>query len=173
MMSIATAFAMVGLDLIADRRRGNGIAQRVTETGRTVIALDHAQIANFAGNTLELSGQDGRVRALSRRAFDGLTGDPRATIERSARRLPLDAPTIELVGGSVRFGALHARGHSSRATARSSDLAHACRNHRYIGAIAQSAGQPRQIAHGRSRSGRFAHCPLAQRFEIIAARHGT
>ncbi|QQJ99021.1 amidinotransferase [Burkholderia ambifaria] len=102
MMSVATEFAMVGLDLIADRWRRDEIAQRLTETGRTVIALDHAQIANFAGNTLELSGKDGRVLALSRRAFDCLTGEQRATIERSARLLPLDVPTIELAGGSVR-----------------------------------------------------------------------
>ena len=102
MMSVATEFAMVGFDLIADRRRRDEIAQRLTETGRTVIALDHAQIANFAGNTLELSGRDGRVLALSRRAFDCLTGEQRATIERSARLLPLDVPTIELAGGSVR-----------------------------------------------------------------------
>ncbi|KVL48037.1 amidinotransferase [Burkholderia territorii] len=102
MMSVATDFAMVGVDLIADRRRRDEIVQRLTETGRAVIALDHAQIANFAGNTLELSGTNGRVLALSRRAFDCLTGAQRATIERSARLLPLDVPTIELAGGSVR-----------------------------------------------------------------------
>ncbi|MBR8174378.1 citrulline utilization hydrolase CtlX [Burkholderia ambifaria] len=102
MMNVATEFAMVGLDLVTDRRRRDEIAQRLTETGRTVIALDHAQIANFAGNTLELSGKDGRVLALSRRAFDCLTGEQRDTIERSARLLPLDVPTIELAGGSVR-----------------------------------------------------------------------
>ncbi|ODN63894.1 amidinotransferase, partial [Burkholderia cenocepacia] len=78
MMSVATEFAMVGLDLIADSRRRGEIAQRLTETGRAVIALDHAQIVNFAGNTLELSGKDGRVLALSRRAFDCLTHDQRA-----------------------------------------------------------------------------------------------
>ncbi|KUY95384.1 amidinotransferase [Burkholderia territorii] len=102
MMSVATDFAMVGIDLIADRRRHDEIVQRLTETGRPVIALDHAQIANFAGNTLELSGTNGRVLALSRRAFDCLTGAQRAMIERSARLLPLDVPTIELAGGSVR-----------------------------------------------------------------------
>ncbi|WP_175726850.1 citrulline utilization hydrolase CtlX [Burkholderia ambifaria] len=102
MMSVATEFAMVGLDLIADPRRRDEIVHRLTETGRTVIALDHAQIANFAGNTLELSGKDGRVLALSRRAFDCLTGEQRDTIARSARLLPLDVPTIELAGGSVR-----------------------------------------------------------------------
>ncbi|MCA8063783.1 citrulline utilization hydrolase CtlX [Burkholderia sp. AU38729] len=102
MMSVATEFAMVGLELIADRRRRDEIAQRLAETGRTVIALDASQIANFAGNTLELSGKEGRVLALSRRAYDCLTPVQRATIERSARLLPLDVPTIELAGGSVR-----------------------------------------------------------------------
>ena len=102
MMSVATEFAMVGLDLIADGRRRADIAQRLAETGRAVIALDASQIANFAGNTLELSGRNGRVLALSRRAFDCLTPNQRATIERSARLLPLDVPTIELAGGSVR-----------------------------------------------------------------------
>ncbi|NTZ08306.1 amidinotransferase [Burkholderia metallica] len=102
MMSVATEFAMVGLDLIADSRRRSDITQRLTETGRAVIALDPSQIENFAGNTLELSGKDGRVLALSRRAFDCLTRDQRTVIERSARLLPLDVPTIELAGGSVR-----------------------------------------------------------------------
>ncbi|KAG8155045.1 citrulline utilization hydrolase CtlX [Burkholderia catarinensis] len=102
MMSVATEFAMVGLDLIADRRRRDEIARRLTETGRTVIALDQSQIANFAGNTLELSGTNGHVLALSRRAFECLAPDQRATIEHSARLLPLDVPTLELAGGSVR-----------------------------------------------------------------------
>ncbi|MBN3829237.1 amidinotransferase [Burkholderia sp. Ac-20384] len=102
MMSVATEFAMVGLDFIAGSRRREEIAQRLAETGRTVIALDASQIANFAGNTLELSGKEGRVLALSRRAYDCLTPVQRATIERSARLLPLDVPTIELAGGSVR-----------------------------------------------------------------------
>ncbi|CAB3753256.1 amidinotransferase [Burkholderia puraquae] len=102
MMSVATEFAMVGLELIADSRRRDEIAQRLAETGRTVIALDASQIANFVGNALELSGTAGRVLALSRRAYDCLTPVQRATIARSARLLPLDVPTIELAGGSVR-----------------------------------------------------------------------
>ncbi|RQS30987.1 amidinotransferase [Burkholderia sp. Bp8992] len=120
MMSVATEFAMVGLDLIVDSRRRGEIAQRLTETGRAVIALDASQIGNFAGNTLELSGKDGRVLALSRRAFDCLTPDQRTVIERSARLLPLDVPTIELAGGSVRcmLAGIHlARRHAACDTA--------------------------------------------------------
>jgi hypothetical protein len=102
MMSIATEYALIGLDLIVDRKRRDEIYRRLTETGRTVIALDSAQIDNFAGNALELTGRNGRILALSRRAFDCLTSRQRDVIERSAQLLPLDVPTIELAGGSVR-----------------------------------------------------------------------
>jgi hypothetical protein len=102
MMSIATEFALIGLDLIVDPARRDEIHRRLTETGRTVIALEPSQIANFAGNALELSARDARVLALSRRAFDCLTLRQRKLIERSAQLLPLDVPTIEMAGGSVR-----------------------------------------------------------------------
>ncbi|QCP54927.1 amidinotransferase [Trinickia violacea] len=102
MMSVATEFALVGFDLIVDAARRDEIHRRLAETGRTVIALDNAQIASFAGNALELSGRDGRVLALSRRAFECLSPRQRKLIERSAQLLPLDVPTIEMAGGSVR-----------------------------------------------------------------------
>ncbi|KVT35648.1 citrulline utilization hydrolase CtlX [Burkholderia ubonensis] len=102
MMSVATEFALIGLDLISNPNRRDEIRRRLAETGRTVVALEPSQIANFAGNALELSGRDARVLALSRRAFDCLTPRQRRLIERSAQLLPLDVPTIELAGGSVR-----------------------------------------------------------------------
>jgi hypothetical protein len=102
MMSVATDFALVGFDVISDPARREHIHRRLSETGRTVIALDNEQIGNFAGNALELSGRDGRVLALSRRALDCLTPRQRRLIERSAQVLPLEVPTIELAGGSVR-----------------------------------------------------------------------
>ncbi|MGV2290030.1 arginine deiminase-related protein [Trinickia sp. YCB016] len=102
MMSVATEFALVGFDLIVDAARRDEIHRRLAETGRTVIALDNAQIASFAGNALELSGRDSRVLALSQRAFECLSPHQRKLIERSAQFLPLDVPTIEMAGGSVR-----------------------------------------------------------------------
>ncbi|TKC87957.1 amidinotransferase [Trinickia terrae] len=102
MMSVATEFALVGFELIKDATRRDEIRRRLAETRRSVIALANAQVANFAANALELSGRDGRVLALSRRAFDCLTQRQRELIERSARLLPLDVPTIEQAGGSVR-----------------------------------------------------------------------
>jgi hypothetical protein len=102
MMSVATEFALIGLDLIRDDKRREEVHTRLLESGRTVIALTHAQVGNFAGNALELSGKDGRVLALSERAMSCLTAQQKALIERSAQLLPLRVPTIELAGGSVR-----------------------------------------------------------------------
>ena len=91
------------VDLIND---GIDVALRVRlrleESGRDVIDLSNLQIKEFAGNAIELSGRDGRILALSRRAFNSLTAEQCQRIERSARLVPLDVPTIEMAGGSVR-----------------------------------------------------------------------
>jgi len=42
------------------------------------------------------------VLALSRRARNALTPEQLAVIENSAQVVPMDVPTIELAGGSVR-----------------------------------------------------------------------
>lgn len=102
LMCVATAFALVGFDLMADARRAAEVRARLEESGREVIALSAAQIAEFAGNAIELSGRDGRLLALSQRAFDSLTAGQKSTIERTARLVPLEVPTVELAGGSVR-----------------------------------------------------------------------
>lgn len=102
LMCVATEFAMVGFDMIPDARRASDIRARLQESEREVIALSARQIADFAGNAIELSGRDGRILALSQRACDSLTGAQKSAIERSARLLPLSVPTVEMAGGSVR-----------------------------------------------------------------------
>ncbi|MGR2751317.1 citrulline utilization hydrolase CtlX [Agromyces arachidis] len=102
-MSIATEYALVATDMIVSPARRQEIVDRLSARGRRdVIALTNEQVDEFAGNALELWGSRGRVLALSQRAHDALSDDQRARIERSARLLPLDVPTIELAGGSVR-----------------------------------------------------------------------
>ena len=78
-------------------------AQSIAEAAyREVIELSQAQIAEFAGNAIELSGRDGRLLALSQRACDSLSAGQKTRIGRSARLAPLAVPTIEMAGGSVR-----------------------------------------------------------------------
>ncbi len=102
MMCIATDFALVGLSLIDDLRRRQEIAERLTEPGRELIDLSAEQVADFAGNAIELRSPTGRILVMSARAESTLTPSQRATIERSCRIVAVDIPTIELAGGSVR-----------------------------------------------------------------------
>lgn len=101
-LSIATNFVVAGLDNIPDPLERARIAARLGETGRDVIKINRGQVAEFAGNGLELSGSRGRLFALSSRALAALHPDQIAAIETSARILAISIPTIERSGGSVR-----------------------------------------------------------------------
>lgn len=101
-MAIGTEFVLICLDAIADAARRNEIYARLVSSGRTVIALTHAQVREFAGNALELLGADGRVLAISARGVAALTSGQRAELERSVTLVPISVPTIEMDGGSVR-----------------------------------------------------------------------
>ena len=102
LMAVGTAVALVGLDMVPDAERRATIVDRLRETRREVIALSQAQIAEFAGNAIELETPDGLILALSARALASLDATQIATIEKTARLVPLDLPTIESAGGSAR-----------------------------------------------------------------------
>ncbi|WP_437883900.1 citrulline utilization hydrolase CtlX [Pseudomonas sp. LRF_L74] len=102
LMCVATDFALVGFGTFTHQPRAQEVRKRLQESGREVIELENRQIKEFAGNAIELSGCDGRILALSQRAFESLSDEQRARIERSARLVPLNVPTVEMAGGSVR-----------------------------------------------------------------------
>ena len=102
LMCIATDFALLAVEAIPDPARRREICDRLRESGREVIPLSHAQVGEFAGNAIELTGQAGRLLVLSQRACDSLTLEQKARIAHSAQLVPLAVPTIELAGGSVR-----------------------------------------------------------------------
>ncbi len=101
-MSIATEYALICLELISDPHRRKEVEDRLTNSGRTVINLSREQVNDFAGNAFEMTGSKHRILALSQRAAKALTRDQVKIIEKSAKLLPLAIPTIELAGGSVR-----------------------------------------------------------------------
>ncbi|MGY1842679.1 citrulline utilization hydrolase CtlX [Modestobacter sp. SYSU DS0875] len=117
LMAVGTSVALVGLDMItspADRAR---VADRLSATGREVIALSERQVHEFAGNAIELAGREGPVLALSARAAASLTPAQRRRIEATTQLLPTAVPTVELAGGSVRcmIAGIHLRARSSAA----------------------------------------------------------
>jgi hypothetical protein len=103
MMCIGTAFAMVGLDMIPNKAERQQVRLRLEKTGKEIVELSADQIANFAGNAIELQNKTGdKLLVLSSRAGGALTEDQRERLSRYARLVPLELPTIELGGGSAR-----------------------------------------------------------------------
>ena len=103
MMCIGTDFAMIGLEMIPDKAERHQVRARLEKTEKEIIELTADQIANFAGNAIELQNENGeRLLVLSSRAAFVLTEEQRKTLTRYARLLPLELPTIELGGGSAR-----------------------------------------------------------------------
>ncbi|HEY4256246.1 MAG TPA: arginine deiminase-related protein [Candidatus Udaeobacter sp.] len=103
MMCIGTAFAMVGLEMIRNKAECQQVRERLEKTGKEIVELSADQIANFAGNAIELQDKRGeKLLVLSIRAAGALTEDQRERLTRYARVIPLEIPTIELGGGSAR-----------------------------------------------------------------------
>jgi hypothetical protein len=104
MLSIGTGYALVCAEAVPAAQR-DALLARLSAAGRRVLAVDHAQMASFACNVLELRGSDGtRVLAGSRRALDSLAPLQREALAACVdRRLAVPVPTIEAAGGgSVR-----------------------------------------------------------------------
>ncbi|MFZ0917878.1 MAG: arginine deiminase-related protein [Candidatus Udaeobacter sp.] len=103
MMCIGTAFAMIGLQMISNKAERQQVRARLEETGKEIVELSPDQVANFAGNAIELHNKDGeKLLALSSRAARALTEDQHDRLSHYARPVPLELPTIELGGGSAR-----------------------------------------------------------------------
>src|SRR5439155_9044034 len=103
MMCIGTAFAMVGLEMIPSKAERQRVRARLEKTGKVIMELSADQIANFAGNVIELQNKRGeKLLVLSSRAARALTEEQRERLSRYARLVTLKLPTIELGGGSAR-----------------------------------------------------------------------
>ena len=103
MMCIGTAFAMAGLEMIPKKAERHQVRARLENTGKDIVELSADQIANFAGNAIELHSEGGeKLLVLSSRADRALTEQQRERLSRYARLVALELPTIELDGGSAR-----------------------------------------------------------------------
>src|SRR6266550_2564370 len=103
MMCIGTAFAMVGLEMIPNKAERQQVRARLEKTEKEIVELSADQIANFAGNAIELQNKSGeKLLVLSSRAARALTEEQRKTLTGYASLLPLELSTIELGGGSAR-----------------------------------------------------------------------
>ena len=103
MMCIGTAFALVGLEIIRNKVERQQVRRRLERSAKDIVELSPHQIANFAGNAIELhNGHGEKLLVLSQRAIRVLTEEQLARLTRYVHLVPLDLPTIELGGGSAR-----------------------------------------------------------------------
>jgi hypothetical protein len=103
MMCIGTKFALVALEMIRNKAERQQVRTRLERSGKDIVELSPHQIANFAGNAIELhNGHGEKLLVLSKRAIRALTEEQRARLTRYGRLVPLELPTIELGGGSAR-----------------------------------------------------------------------
>ena len=115
-MCIGTHFALIGLPLIPDPTEREEVRAALAASGREVIELSAEQIAEYAGNALELDNGREKLLVLSARALRSLGESQHAALRRHARLVPLELPTIELAGGSARcmLAAIHLPGRDGR-----------------------------------------------------------
>lgn len=102
MMNIGTDVALVCFDSIAAQGDQRRVRALLEESGRTVVPIDAAQMGEFAGNALELTGRDGGVFVMSARGWESLHASQRAVIEARLDVLPVRIPAVEHSGGSAR-----------------------------------------------------------------------
>ena len=103
MMCVGSEFAMVGLGIIPNKPERKQVRARHEASGKEIVELSPEQVANFAGNAIELHDSTGaKLIVLSIRALRTLNQEQRTILTRHARLVPLELPTIELGGGSAR-----------------------------------------------------------------------
>lgn len=104
MMALGERFAVICTAVVRDARQRRAVTDRLTSTGRRIIDISIDQMKAFAGNLLEVRGENGEpVIVLSKNAFDTLSTVQRSVLREYGQLLPVAVDTIERVGGgSVR-----------------------------------------------------------------------
>jgi len=98
MMSVGDSFAVVCLDSIDDLDERIGVLDSLLATGKEIIELTEAQVHQFAGNMLQVIGDESCV-FMSTSAYDSLEECQIASIEKHRIILHSSLDTIEACGG--------------------------------------------------------------------------
>ena len=101
MMCVADKYAVVCFDSIDDADEREHLRQTLLQSGKEIIVeLTEAQIHQFAGNMLQVQGQDDTpYLVLSQTAFDALTAGQKDILGKYNELIPVDIATIEQYGG--------------------------------------------------------------------------
>ncbi len=104
MMGMGTEYVVVCLESIKNPSQKRALIESFRSSGKDIIDITLDQVNGFAGNVLEIMNTDNqKFLAMSARAKSVLTDDQIKRIEKYAKILAFEIPTIERYGGgSVR-----------------------------------------------------------------------
>jgi hypothetical protein len=100
MMCLGETFSVICLDSIDDKKERKNVVKHLKEDGKEIIAISEAQVGQFAGNMLQVKGEDDkRYLVMSQSAYDCLTKDQLNKLEKHTAILSSSLSTIEACGG--------------------------------------------------------------------------
>ena len=99
MMSIGSGYAVVCLDCIDSDDERKQVVDAIALDGLELIAITEEQVNQFAGNMLELTGDDGPVLVMSASAYQSLVPGQIEKLQQYTTLLHAPLPTIETCGG--------------------------------------------------------------------------
>ncbi|QNK76130.1 amidinotransferase [Winogradskyella sp. PAMC22761] len=100
MMCVAEKFAVICLDSIDDKKERKSVVKHLRQDGKEIISITEAQMHSFAGNMLELQGEnDKRFLVMSKTAHNSLSKSQINSIEKHCAIISSSLETIETCGG--------------------------------------------------------------------------
>ena len=99
MMSIGSGYAVVCLDCIDSDDERKQVVYAIAQDGLELIAITEEQVNQFAGNMLELTGDEGPVLVMSASAYQSLVPGQIEKLQQHTTLLHAPLPTIETCGG--------------------------------------------------------------------------
>ncbi|PWN64848.1 citrulline utilization hydrolase CtlX [Chryseobacterium oncorhynchi] len=100
MMCVADQFVVICLDCIDDELEREKVIETIKNSGKEIIEISEEQMQQFAGNMLQVQNKDGeRFLVMSQTAYQSLTHEQVAAIEKYCEIIYSDLNTIEVNGG--------------------------------------------------------------------------
>ncbi|MCF2876255.1 MULTISPECIES: citrulline utilization hydrolase CtlX [unclassified Tenacibaculum] len=100
MMCVGETFAIICLDAIDDKKEKKNVLKHLKSDGKEVIAISEEQVTQFAGNMLQVRGEnDKRFLIMSSSAYKSLTKEQLQKIEKHNEVIHSSLETIETCGG--------------------------------------------------------------------------
>jgi len=100
MMTLAETFAVICLESIDDKRERKNVVQHLKDSKKEVIRIDEKQMHSFAGNMLQVRGEDNKLfMVMSQAAYNALSQAQIKLIEKHCAILSSPLDTIETCGG--------------------------------------------------------------------------